>query len=258
MKGYIIDKNGKWADNTASVPMQRKERMETSKAYDKVIGYIKGEIISGGLVQGQKLPPERELAQILGVGRNSVREALRALGVIGVIDSTQGAGNFVAGRFDRNLVEWMTMMYLLRQTDYRQISELRSGLELQAGSLAVARISDPAVDELARIVDELGRCHDEGRSAALDKQLHYRIAQASQNQLIMEILQALSHVMDAFIQDLRREILQALAYRDRLQAVHQNMVTALKKRDAAGLEAAYREHFGLISAALDTAGAFQK
>lgn len=232
--------------------------MEAQKAYEKVIGYIKGEIVSGGLVQGQKLPPERELAEKLGVGRNSVREALRTLGVIGVIDSTQGAGNFVAGRFDRNLVEWMTMMHLLRQTDYRQISELRLGLELQAGSLAIARIPEQAVEELGGIVFELGRCHDEGRSAALDKQLHYRIAQASGNQLIMEILQALSHVMDAFIQDLRREILQAPAYRDRLQAVHEDLVTALKKRDARQLEAAYREHFGLISAALDAAQANQK
>ena len=66
------------------------------KAYEKVIDYIQGEILKGDLKRGEKLPPERELAELLGVGRNSVREAMRTLSLMGFISSTQGAGNFVS------------------------------------------------------------------------------------------------------------------------------------------------------------------
>ncbi len=226
--------------------------MESQRAYEKVIDHIKGEILSGALRQGQKLPPERDLAESLGVGRNSVREALRTLGIIGVIQSTQGAGNFVSGRFDKSLVEWMNMMYLLRKTDYRQFSELRQGLELQAAQLALIKMPQSTVDSLREITAELNRSRDENRNAVLDKQLHYLIAQASENQLIVEILQALSHVMDTFIQDLRREILVDDDARDSLQKAHENMVLALSRRDGELLEAAYRAHFGLIKTALHT------
>ena len=62
------------------------------KAYEKVIDYIQGEILKGDLKRGEKLPPERELAELLGVGRNSVREAMRTLSLMGFISSTQGGG----------------------------------------------------------------------------------------------------------------------------------------------------------------------
>ena len=70
----------------------KEESVQQGKAYERVISYIKGEILKGDLKQGEKLPPERELAEQLGVGRNSVREALRTLSLMGFISSTQGAG----------------------------------------------------------------------------------------------------------------------------------------------------------------------
>ncbi len=220
------------------------------KAYERVIEYVKQEILSGELRQGQKLMPERELAEHLGVGRNSVREALRTLGIIGVISSTQGAGNFVACNFEKSLVEWMTMMFLLQRTNHRQISELRQGLEIQAAYLAIDKISDETILGLRQIVDELSQSTDERRNVAMDKQLHYRIAQASENPLIVEILQALSDVMDIFIKDLRREILMDVKSKDRLQNAHESMVQALQMRDRDQLTAAYHEHFLLINNAL--------
>ena len=99
-------------------------------------------------------------------------------------------------------------------------------------------------------MDELSQSTDERRNVALDKQLHYRIAQASENPLIVEILQALSDVMDIFIKDLRREILVDTKSKDRLQNAHESMVQALQMRDRDQLTAAYHEHFLLINNAL--------
>ncbi|RGX54816.1 FadR family transcriptional regulator [Anaerotruncus sp. AF02-27] len=218
-----------------------------NKAYEKVILHIKGRILEGSLRQGEKLPPERELAEQLGVGRNSVREALRTLEIIGVISSTQGAGNFVSASFEKSLVELMTMMFLLQKTDYRQISELRQGIETQAALLALERIDAPTVTRLSEIAGALGAGGSEERNVVLDKQLHYTIAQTSGNQLIVEILQALSDVMDLFISDLRREILTSDLSRDQLQHSHEGMVRGLLLRDRQILLQAIGEHFRLIT-----------
>ena len=68
---------------------------KTKKAYEIVIDSIKEQIMNQELVLGQGLPPEREISEKLGVSRNSVREALKILTVMGVVSSRQGAGNYI-------------------------------------------------------------------------------------------------------------------------------------------------------------------
>jgi GntR family transcriptional repressor for pyruvate dehydrogenase complex len=102
------------------------------KSYTRVIEYIKEQIRSGSLEVGSRLPAERDLSAILGISRNSVREAIRTLDIMGVITCQQGAGNYVTCNFKYNLMETMSMMFLLDQIDYGQISQLHRSLELQA------------------------------------------------------------------------------------------------------------------------------
>lgn len=222
------------------------KQKEPSKAYGKVIEYIKKEILGGRLKPGQKLSPERSLAEELGVGRNSVREALRTLDILGVISSTQGAGNYVSCNFEKSMVESLSMMFMMQRTNYEQISELRQALELQAIALAADRIAPAQIGELEKIVSELASSSDESRNVLLDKRLHYMIAQASRNPLILEILQALSHIIDTFISDLRGKILEKDKGRNRLQHIHEEMVRALKAGDADGARRAMSEHFAII------------
>ena len=66
------------------------ERSE--RTYEKVVNYIQSEIWKGNLQRGERLPPERDLAELLGVSRNSVREALRTMSLMGFISSVHGAG----------------------------------------------------------------------------------------------------------------------------------------------------------------------
>lgn len=219
---------------------------EPIKTYEKVIEYVKAEILHGNLKQGQKLPPERELAEQLGVSRNSVREALRTLDVIGIITSTQGAGNCVSCNFEKSLIEAMSMMFLMQKTDYFQLSELRRGLEEQAIMLAADRITAEQICQLEELVKKLSKNESETVNAILDKKLHYTIAKASENQLIIAILQALSDVMDLFISDLRKKILYKDKNGNRLQDIHERMVDCLKNRDKQGAYEAMSSHFRII------------
>lgn len=75
--------------------------MQQTKAYEKVIEHIKKQIINHDLTIGEKLPPEREISEQLGVSRNSVREAIHMLEMMGFISSQQGAGNYVSCNFEK-------------------------------------------------------------------------------------------------------------------------------------------------------------
>lgn len=216
-----------------------------NKSYMKVIDYIKKQIRNGELNIGGKLPAERELSEILGISRNSVREAIRTLDIMGVISSQQGAGNFLTGNFENNLVESLSMLFLLNQIDYRQVSELRRALEMEALMLAIDHITDEEIQTLVKIVSQLER-ESEANNVVLDKKMHYNIALASKNTLIINILQALSEILDKFIVDLRREILSQEDSRKILIQAHNEMLESLIKRDKNLAYESINKHFSII------------
>lgn len=222
------------------------------RAYEKVIRYVQDQIVEGNLGQGQKLPPERELAERLQVGRNSVREALRTLSLMGFISSTQGAGNFVSCNFEKSLTESMHMLFLLNQIDYLQVSELRQGIETQAVLLAAQRARPEHLEHLRRIVDELRSGTDEARNAALDSELHFTIASASGNRLILQVLQALSETLDQFITSMRGKILIQQKRRNDLQRSHEEIVSALLEHDGERAAKAMRAHFAVVDRTIQT------
>ncbi len=215
------------------------------KSYKKVINYIKNQIKIGELTMGCKLPAERDLSEILGISRNSVREALRTLENMGVITSHQGAGNFLTGNFEKNLVESLSMMFLLDQLDYQQISQLRRALEMEALMLAIDNITDDEIQVLKQIIAQLEK-ETEENNVILDKRMHYNIALASKNTLIINILEALSEVLDKFIVDLRREILIQEDSRAVLMEAHNGMVESLVTRNKSLAYEAINKHFGVI------------
>lgn len=220
------------------------------RAYEKVIRYVQEQIVMGNIRQGQRLPPERELAELLQVGRNSVREALRTLSLMGFISSTQGSGNYVSCNFEKSMTESMHMLFLLNQIDYLEVSELRQAIETQAALLAVQRIRPEALERLRQIVAELRTGTDETRNSALDKELHYIIASASGNRLILQVLQALSGTIDRFISSMRGKILLQPDSRDELQRAHEALVDALCAHDGARAAQAMRAHFSLVDSTI--------
>lgn len=234
------------------------EKALQQKSYTKVIDFIKQQIKEGKLTSGSKLPAERDLSQTLGISRNSVREAIRTLDIMGVISSQQGAGNYLTGNFENNLVESMSMMFLLNQINYQQISQLRRGLEMQALMLAIDHITEAQIMELRAVVAELENTTEEN-NIILDKKLHYTIAIASQNTLIVNILQALSELIDQFILDLRREILSSPDSKIILQEAHNEMMKSLITKDKNMAYEAINKHFGIIDEKLrDNANMIRK
>lgn len=224
------------------------KKPETSrKIYESIIDSIKSDIIAGKLCTGEKLPPERELAKQFGVSRTSIREALRTLEILGVIESIQGSGNFITGNFEKSLTESMSMMFLLQHIDNRQISQLREALETKAALLAVENINEKQIERLEEIIKEMSVTTDEDKNVALDRELHYTIAAASNNIIIMQILNILSELISLYIKERRKEILSNSRNLSRLQIIHEDIVSGIKNRDTHATYQAITTHFAIIA-----------
>ena len=217
------------------------------QAYVRVIDHIKQEIRLGHLAIGSRLPAERTLAEQLNVSRNSVREALHILEVMGITVSTQGAGHFISGNFESSLVETMSIMFLLKKLTFEQDSQLRYALEKQVFALAIEKATPEDLDELRSINARMEQDISEEENVLLDQQLHYTLARIADNLLIMEILHALSDVMNRFITDLRRDIMVDETRREMLAACHRRLVECMRSRDLEGGYAAIDDHFALIN-----------
>ena len=216
------------------------------RTYETVISYIKSEILSGNLKQGKKLMPERELALLLGVSRTSVREALRTLEILGLIESIQGAGNYISGNFEKSITEVLSMMFLLQQTDTRQLSLVRETLELKAAELATVHITEPQIKELETILSKMALSKNEEAVAKLDKALHDTITRASDNVILIQILNAMSVLVDDFIKDIRHSILQKEENHLKLQIIHTDIVKAIQSGDVSATQKAFAAHSRII------------
>ena len=218
---------------------------KTTKVYDQVIEQIKSKIKSGEIKKGDRLPSEREMAESIGVSRASVREAIRALEVVGLVESRQGAGNYIKTNFDNSLFEPLSAMFMLQECSVREMYDLRETLELQCAKLAAKNIEDNELALLTAIVDRMYIARSEEESLELDIKLHYLIAKASRNVLLINVVEVISQLMDEFIRKFRMQILHE-GNKEGLLEIHENLLRSLKCRDESKVYNAMKEHFNLI------------
>src|SRR5699024_1719295 len=129
----------------------------------------------------------------------------------------------------------------------KQVSQLRYALELKSFTLAVQNATERDLEDLRGIISQLDMgVVGEEENVLLDKRLHYTIARASGNMLLVEILQALSDVMDRFIAALRQDIMSEEQRQQKLHAAHPCIVERMLTQDVAAGSAAVAEHFALI------------
>ena len=216
------------------------------RAYEKIINYVEQQVMQGRYKKGDKLPPERELAALLGASRNSVREGLGILERMGAISSQQGAGNF-----EKTLIEVMTLMFILEEGTFREISEFRYALETQALALAMEHISKKQLADIEYYMSMLEKTPEEDMKAYYDKKIHYTITAASGNRFIIDNLQALTAVMDVFIKDMRAKILSDGSNSEGLMAAHREMVEALREKNMEKGMQALKVHFEYIYEYID-------
>ena len=169
------------------------------KVYEVIMEQIKDIVKRGELKNGDKLPSERELAEKLEVSRTSVREALKSLTMLGLIESKHGEGNFIKSNFEDSLLEPLAIVFLLLGNKNEEILQLRKIIEPEVASIAAKNITENELNELKIIMEEMKYCFDNEICATLDRKFHYKIAQASGNNLISTIMFSISSLIEKYI-----------------------------------------------------------
>ncbi|WP_026412338.1 FadR/GntR family transcriptional regulator [Actinomadura oligospora] len=169
-----------------------------SSLVEQVIEQLKGEIVAGTWPVGGRIPPEPVLSESLGVGRNTVREAVRALTHAGILESLQGDGTYVRATSEMS----GAMRRRLERAELVETLEIRRGLEVEAARLAAARRT-PA--DLATIQAALAR-RDEAWSARehpefveADLTFHTAVVEATHNGMLIELYRDFSAALRASI-----------------------------------------------------------
>jgi len=160
---------------------------------DEAIDKIKGMITSGELGPGDRLPKESDLAERLGLSRNSLREAVKALSMIRVLDVRQGDGTYVTSLEPDLLLDALSFVVDFHRDDtVLQFLEVRRILEPAATALAATRMSDADVTHLRTVLDGLGPDPAVEALVANDLEFHHLIAAGSGNAVLCSLIDGLS------------------------------------------------------------------
>ena len=218
----------------------RKKRL-----FEDVARQVQKLIVDGSLKPGDRLPPERQLAELFGVSRNSVRDAIRVLELTGMVIPRHGDGNVVADVSTETLVAPIAKLLLRKRKLVAELLDVRKMLE---PALAARAAIHATADQIARLESILRRQHEKslrGQPAVEeDSEFHYAIALAAKNSVVLKLLDVL---MD-LLRETRARSLQVEGRRERSLAGHRRVLEAIKRRDAAAAEHAVRQHLEEIEA----------
>ncbi|WP_320046542.1 FadR/GntR family transcriptional regulator [uncultured Ilyobacter sp.] len=216
-----------------------------TKKYDIVVEYIKNGIKKGSIKYGDKLLPERVLAEKLHIGRSTVREGIKVLEIMGLVESRRGGGNYITNNFENMLYNPITLMFSLQNGSYSDVHELRKMLEESTIELCVERITDEEIKVMEEVHQRLLESTDEAQMSLVDLEFHSIIAKASKNPLIISILNSVSEILENSVKTSRRRVIEKFGKKT-IDKDHQAIVDALKERNLKKAKKAIREHFDHI------------
>jgi DNA-binding FadR family transcriptional regulator len=182
--------------NPALMPAKARSRRREDRApsvTEEAIHKIRERIVSGSWGPGARLPKESELAAELGLSRNSLREAVRALSQLRVLEVRQGDGTYVSSLEPDLLLESTGFVtHLLLGDTELELFEVRRLLEGAAAALATARITDDGRHELRAMLDRMAEAESVEDLVEADVGFHAVIARATGNAVLTSLLASLS------------------------------------------------------------------
>src|SRR5271166_4016075 len=211
------------------------EAIPRNKVYQEVAKQLERRITQE-LKPGDLLPPERQLVQMLGVSRGSVRDAIRSLELMGLLEPRQGIGTVVCspGATPANP---LANALLEKRKLVAELIDVRKMIEPSLAGRAALHATRDAIAEMEEILARQKAKVLQGQlGIEEDSEFHYAIALASDNDVILKVVDVL---MD-LLRETRESSLQVEGRQEKSLAGHHRILSALKLGDAAGAESAMR------------------
>jgi GntR family transcriptional repressor for pyruvate dehydrogenase complex len=222
--------------NTVESKIRRVTKISISEEIAKQIMDL---IASGDLEPGQRLPSERDLCEQFGASRSSLREALRCLSIVGVLNARVGEGTSVAvdgGKFLRKIMEWRL---ITEKHDIENLLKVRIALEGESAANAATFATRKDIDALRNLLARMKEhFQDEPQFAVLDLEFHITIAVASGNSLLSDLVSMIrSQLAKALSKVLQLPNAIPLSYKE-----HAAILDGIERRDSDGARAAMHTH----------------
>ena len=178
-----------------------KKRIKKPAIANTVMQRIYDALLQGEIKPGDLLPSEAELSEQLCVGKSSVREAIKMLNAIGVVESVQGEGTFVRTSVDEAAVNPLTYQMVLMQSTDEQIFELRYCIEPAYTLLAMQKATPEDLEKIRATVDNLEyKIQTNSQTAKDDLAFHIAILEATHNSYMIRIGKTVLQLFEASIQ----------------------------------------------------------
>lgn len=217
--------------------------IKTQKIYEKIVDQIGQLVAEGQLKPGDRLPSERELVERFQVSRASIREAISALEMMGLIEVRSGEGTYIrVVNIDSVVAPLAWMLFIEKDTDL-ELYEVRKILEVQAAGLAAERAEEEDINELFEALEIMRidlESHRLGEEA--DHHFHYAIARATHNKILFRLMNTISDTMRKTLQSSRSKLYEDRSTPEKLYQEHYLLYEAIKNHDMERAQKLMLEH----------------
>ena len=191
-------------NSPAALPLEHFSAITPHRAFEEIADQIRGMVAAGRLRPGDRLPPERELAATFRVSRNTLREALRALELAGMIESRKGAtgGAFVRSGNPQVVVGGMRDLYHLGAITPEHLTEARIWFSDMVVRVVCERATEADFDALQANIDAMARADAAGdfdERQRLNRDFHLILARATRNPIVAITMEGVMAVLGQFI-----------------------------------------------------------
>jgi GntR family transcriptional regulator, transcriptional repressor for pyruvate dehydrogenase complex len=206
----------------------------------QVVRQLLNYLVSSNIGPGNKLPSERALAEHLGVGRSTVREAVKSLHLLGIVEVRQGDGTYLRGTESTILPQILEWGLVLAQPHARDLVEAREYLEIFVARRAAERMTGEGAEQLDGCIQRMADAEVSGRTqdfVEADVEFHFHIAEQAGNSVFVDLLRSIRTLLHVWI----TRVVESEGVGDTVQQ-HVRIAEAIKAGDAERAEEAMRAH----------------
>jgi GntR family transcriptional regulator, transcriptional repressor for pyruvate dehydrogenase complex len=219
---------------------------KSDSGFERVFAFLREQLISGVLVPGDRLLSERELAAQLGVSRPSLREALRALAMFGIVQTHQGAGTVVQRPDISVLEDFFALALSQHPSMIDDVMQARVAIECQAARLACARATPSDLEQLRAALEAIAATIEDPLAGSVaDHRFHAALVQAGHSDTLSTLYGAIKGLLLRSHADRRISINRAADRRTYLIDHHRQIFDELAGGDADRIDAVLRQHFAI-------------
>jgi GntR family transcriptional repressor for pyruvate dehydrogenase complex len=240
------------AQKTESLASEAMRPVHRGSLSDEIVEQIIDLISRGVLKPGERLPSEKELCLRFGVGRTTIREALRSLTVMGILDGRVGEGTFVSKDNRKYLAKSLQWGLLIDRKNVQDLVETRLMLESQTAHAAAARATAENLQEIEEALEGMRQTLDRPQEYLQhDLRFHLAIAQATQNRILYNLLSMTRGYLQTWISEsLSKPSLRKTRVRAKSSVrEHEKILQALRKHRPEDARQAMKDH--ILSSSLD-------